>query len=151
MVGPGDNRGRGERGERGKVVRRVERARREWRIWWSGGGVSRGGLRARAGSRGGVGETIPRRSRSTSRRQHCGPRVSQFVSDHLRAFVSTLVDLPSSSRGWTCPHPLSAYPTPKIFYCCRRVVSARTGSDAFVPAFIRWFRAFSLVPSNNRK
>lgn len=45
------------------------------------------------------GERIPRSSRSTSRRQHCGPRVSQFVSDRLRAFVSTLVDLPSSSRG----------------------------------------------------
>ena len=45
-------------------------------------------------------ERIPRSSRSTSRRQHCGPRVSQFVSDRLRAFVSTLVDLPSSSsRG----------------------------------------------------
>lgn len=35
---------------------------------------------------------------------------------------------------------LAAYPTPKIFYYCRRVVSARTGSDAFVPAL------YPLVP-----
>lgn len=148
MVGPGDNGGRGERGER-----------------WSGEWSERGGS-------GGSGDRV-----TACRGEGWGPEPGagaewgrRFHEDHGapvdgstagRAYRSScLIICALLSLHWsTCRRrlegerapTLSAYPTPKIFYCCRRVVSARTSSDAFVPAFIRWFRAFSLVPSNNRK
>lgn len=121
-------------GERGRVRRR--RWRRRACSWRAGGWVVEAGVGAAEGEGtspgdGRVGgEQGAKRFRKAraSRRQHCGPGVSQFASDRQqRAFVSTAWSTyRPSSRGWRClPDDTPSFPPctpPRVPCACARAL-----------------------------